>query len=54
MSLNIQRSGGMKIVAEILRPVDSSNKSKIGRDSGILLRRQNITSLTSSNGSYPI
>jgi len=45
-SLNIQRSSGIKIVAEISRLIDSSNELEIGRDSRALLRRQNIISLT--------
>jgi len=43
MLLNIQRSGRMKIVTEISRSIDSPNKSKIGKDSRVLLRRQNVT-----------
>jgi len=45
-SLNIQRSSGIKIVAEISRLIDSSNELEIGRDLRALLRRQNIISLT--------
>ena len=36
----------MKIFTEISRPIDSPNKLKIGRDSRVLLRRQNIILLT--------
>ena len=44
--INIQRSGRIKIVAEISRSINNQNKSEIGRDSRALLRRQNIISLT--------
>jgi len=39
--LNIQRNSGMKIVEEILRPIDNPNVSKTGNVSRVQLRRQN-------------
>jgi len=36
----------MKIVTEILRPIDNTNESKTGEDSRALLKRHNKISLT--------
>ena len=43
--LNIQRNGGMKIVEEILRPIDNPNISKTRNVSRVQLRKQNTISL---------
>ena len=46
ISLNTQRIGRTKIVAETSRPIDNTNESKTGEDSRVWLKRQNIISLT--------
>ena len=42
ISLNTPRHGGMKIVAETWRTIDSLNRLKIGNDSRAWLRKPNV------------
>jgi len=46
ISLNTQRIGGTKIVAEISRSIDNTKELNTGEDSKVQLKRKNVISLT--------